>query len=130
MHRCYLHALFFPFFARGLLRTHLGLLLVHLGARVAEIPGQAEVRDLAHSVMVDQDVSRRQIAVNDLQYYVIKYIHYKHVSVEQFVQFLSLRSIFCKTPLASIVCKQNEEQFSFFVPSCLAVITAKALPLQ
>ena len=47
--------------------AHLGLLLVHLAAGVAEVPGEAEVGDLADLVVVHQDVARGEVAVDYLK---------------------------------------------------------------
>ena len=46
---------------------HLGLLLVHLAAGVAEVPGEAKVGDLADLVVVHQDVARGEVAVDYLK---------------------------------------------------------------
>ena len=45
---------------------HLCLLLVHLAAGVAQVPGQPEVGDLAAAVVVHQDVASGQVPVDDL----------------------------------------------------------------
>ena len=47
--------------------AHLGLLLVHLAAGVAEVPGEAEVGDLADLVVVHQDVARGEVPVDYLE---------------------------------------------------------------
>ena len=47
--------------------AHLGFLLVHLAAGVAEVPGEAEVGDLADLVVVHQDVARGEVAVDYLE---------------------------------------------------------------
>ena len=45
--------------------AHLGLLLVHLRAGVAEVPGEPEVGDLADPLVVEQDVPGGQVPVDD-----------------------------------------------------------------
>lgn len=46
--------------------THLGLLLVHLAAGVAEVPRESKVGDLADLVVVDKDVAGGEVAVDYL----------------------------------------------------------------
>jgi hypothetical protein len=43
-------------------------LLVHLAARVAEVPRQTEVGNLAAAIVVDQNVAGGKIAMYDLKY--------------------------------------------------------------
>ena len=59
--------------------SHLCLLLVHLAAGVAQVPGQAEVGDLAAAVVVDQDVASGQVPMDDLVRIDIFKLPFSHI---------------------------------------------------
>ena len=47
--------------------AHLGLLLVHLAAGVAEVPREAKVGDLADFIVIHEDVAGGEVAVDYLE---------------------------------------------------------------
>lgn len=47
--------------------THPAFLLIDVAAQVLDAPGQPEVGDLTHFVVVDEDVARSQVSVDDLR---------------------------------------------------------------